>query len=91
MAIRLACDISLPPQRVNVQGLPGVLGRFGKPSFVSGVSLPKTSFCLAKSRFTCIFNNFVCLSHNQNFRDQNLILNRSNQDWYTRFAIQKQF
>jgi len=28
----------------------------------------------AKTRFICVFNNFACLSPNQNFRDQNLIL-----------------
>jgi hypothetical protein len=28
----------------------------------------------AKTRFICVFNNFACLSTNQNFRDQNLIL-----------------
>ena len=28
----------------------------------------------AKTRFICVFNNFACLSPNQKFRDQNLIL-----------------
>jgi len=33
---------------------------------------PDVSF--AKTRFICVFNNFACLSPNQKFRDQNLIL-----------------
>jgi hypothetical protein len=29
---------------------------------------------IAKTRFICVLNDFACLSPNQNFRDQNLIL-----------------
>jgi len=41
---------------------------------IHSVSPYGCSLSFAKTRFICVFNNFACLSPNQKFRDQNLIL-----------------
>jgi len=54
-------------------GLPNsARGREWRPEKPGAENNSNLSF--VKTRFICVFNNFACLSPNQNFRDQNLIL-----------------
>ena len=63
---------------VEVEDKPGVLADFCAALRDHKVNLKGLwgfgTVSFAKTRFICVFNNFACLSPNQNFRDQNLIL-----------------
>jgi cardiolipin synthase A/B len=68
--------LSLPPHSLKgkkvFEGINGL--RLMSDVGVKIHKLKGLHLSFAKTRFICVFNNLACLSTNQNFRDQNLIL-----------------